>query len=125
MIIKKKKNNYSLKYIMGILNSKLISFWFIYTFGKLQRKVFPQFKVKELSIFPILPINFNNIREKNSHDKLVDLVDMMLKLNKRIRLAKGGEVEQIQRQIDKTNGEIDELVYSLYGITREEKKIVG
>ena len=45
------------KYILSILNSKLISFWFVHKFGKLQRGIFPQFKINELEIFPIKNIN--------------------------------------------------------------------
>jgi len=36
---------YSPKYVLGIINSRLISFWFKFTFDKFQRKIFPQFKV--------------------------------------------------------------------------------
>lgn len=39
-------------YILGILNSRLISFWFVHKFGKMQRGVFPQFKIKNLNHFP-------------------------------------------------------------------------
>lgn len=40
-------------YILSLINSRLLSYWFDVTFDKFQRKVFPQFKVKELSLFPI------------------------------------------------------------------------
>ena len=38
--------------------------------------------------------------------------------------AKNSQKDQIQRQIEKTDKEIDEIVYKLYGITEEEKKII-
>jgi len=41
------------KYILSLLNSKLISLWFVHKFGKMQRGLFPQFKINELEIFPI------------------------------------------------------------------------
>ncbi|WP_421385548.1 Eco57I restriction-modification methylase domain-containing protein (plasmid) [Bacillus salacetis] len=40
-------------FILGILNSNITTFWFINKFDKFQRKTFPQFKVKELKLFPI------------------------------------------------------------------------
>ena len=40
-------------FLLAILNSKPISFWFAHKFGKLRRGLFPQFKVNELSVFPI------------------------------------------------------------------------
>jgi SAM-dependent methyltransferase len=39
--------------ILGILNSRLTSYWFAYTFDKFQRDTFPQFKLAELKQFPI------------------------------------------------------------------------
>ena len=49
---------------------------------------------------------------------------MMLALNKKIQTAKGSQKDQIQRQIEKTDEEIDKIVYKLYGITEEERKII-
>jgi len=48
----------------------------------------------------------------------------MLGLNKKIQTAKGSHKDQIQRQIEKTDKEIDDIVYRLYDITDEEKKII-
>jgi len=36
-----------------------------------------------------------------------------------------GERYKIEEEIKRTDVEIDELVYKLYGITGEEKKIIG
>lgn len=44
----------------------------------------------------------------------------MLDLRKREQTAKGHELEQFKRQIEKTDREIDERVYELYGVTEEE-----
>ena len=38
--------------------------------------------------------------------------------------AKVSQKDQIQRQIEKTDKEIDTLVYKLYNITEKEKKII-
>ncbi len=54
------------------------------------------------------------------------LVDRMLELNKEKhsgRLAPS-ELERVEREIAATDREIDELVYELYGITGEERKII-
>jgi type I restriction-modification system DNA methylase subunit len=42
-----------LRFLLGVMNSKATSFWFLNTFDKLQRGVFPQFKIGELKQFPI------------------------------------------------------------------------
>ena len=48
----------------------------------------------------------------------------MLDLNKKIQTARGSRKEQIKRQIKKTDKEIDDLVYKLYGLTKEEIEII-
>ena len=52
------------------------------------------------------------------------LVDVMLDLRKREQKAEGHELEQLKRQIEKTDREIDERVYELYGITEAEKRLI-
>ena len=56
---------------------------------------------------------------------MVELVERMLALHK--DLAAAGTPAQrtvIQRQIEVTDRQIDQLVYELYGLTDEEIKIV-
>ena len=125
MVVFAPLNPNSLKYLLGLINCRLLSFWFSKKFDKLQRKIFPQFKVKELATFPIRPINFSQPSEKTQHDLMVKLVDSMLALHKQLAAAKSAAQKAImQRQIDATDAEIDRLVYDLYGLTAEEIAIV-
>jgi hypothetical protein len=56
---------------------------------------------------------------------MVELVDRMLSLHKQLSSAKTSHDKTfIQRQIDATDEQIDQLVYELYGLTDEEIKIV-
>jgi len=51
----------------------------------------------------------------------------MLDLNKRLNEfgdKKTSESARIEAEIKKTDNEIDELIYELYSITNEEKKII-
>jgi hypothetical protein len=59
--------------ILGVLNSRLTSYWFAYTFDKLQRDTFPQFKLAELEQFPI-PKNI-----KDYEEELTGYVDALTK----------------------------------------------
>ncbi len=113
----------NLKFLLGLLNSHL--FDFIYQLGNPQTgKVFAEIKPSVIKQLPIHKIDFSNPSEKKLHDDLVVLVDVMLDLNKKIQTAKGNEKDQIQRQIEKIDREIDEMVYRLYNITNEERKII-
>jgi hypothetical protein len=108
MIVRVKNNDYKIQYILGILNSRLISFWFSETFGKLQRKVFPQFKVKELRIFPF---RYSDNEVQLNITKLVDKVISDKKNNSSANTVK------YERQIDT-------MVYHLYDLTIEEARII-
>jgi hypothetical protein len=49
----------------------------------------------------------------------------MLKLRQRLaELKPSHERDALQRQIDATDGQIDRLVYDLYGLTDEEIRLV-
>ena len=52
------------------------------------------------------------------------LVERVPGLNKRLKGAVGREREELERKIERTDGEIDELVYELYGLTEEEIAVV-
>ncbi len=56
---------------------------------------------------------------------MVSLVEQMLALHKSLVAAKTpNEKTYLQRQIEATDREIDQLVYELYGLTEEEIRIV-
>jgi len=116
-------SNLSSKFLLSIINSKLIS-WYVYRFlyGKAIRTMHFDNSITDRIPFP--KINLKNKNDKQLHDNLVSLVEVMLDLNKKVQVAKGNEKERIQKQIDKTDREIDEIVYKLYGITDEERKII-
>ena len=59
--------------------------------------------------------------------KIISLVDRMLELQKKVHSegVSGNEKEQLEQQIKNVDYEIDEEVYKLYGITDEEKRVIG
>jgi protein-arginine kinase len=56
--------------------------------------------------------------------QFLKLVDVMLDLRKREQRVEGHELDQLRRQIEKTDREIDERVYRSYGITEAEKRLI-
>jgi type I restriction-modification system DNA methylase subunit len=114
-----------LKFILGIINSKVISFWFNKEFDKMQRNIFPQFKVNELKTFPIPILDLSKKSDKAKHDKLILLVDKMLELKKREATETNTDKKSlIAKQISGIDGAIDSAVYELYGLSEEEVRVV-
>jgi hypothetical protein len=66
----------------------------------------------------------NKPKVKAQHDKLVALVDGMLELQKKYHEGKmDRDKELYERQIKVVDAQIDKLVYDLYGLTEEERKV--
>jgi hypothetical protein len=64
--------------------------------------------------------------DKSNHERMVSLVEIMLELHKQLAATKSAhEKTTIQRQIDATDKQIDDLVYELYGVTDEERRIIA
>jgi hypothetical protein len=63
--------------------------------------------------------------DKASHDKMVELVARMLDLHIQLPKAKTPhEQESLRRTVAATDGQIDALVYELYGLNESEISIV-
>ncbi|WP_228030593.1 Eco57I restriction-modification methylase domain-containing protein [Limosilactobacillus fermentum] len=92
--------------LLGIINSKPMTLWFLMKFDKFQRRIFPQFKVNELEQFPIPELTVNAEKE------LSTLV------SKAMGKRKHGQ------DISEENGKIDELVMSAFNLGESEKQSV-
>ena len=74
---------------------------------------------------PIHDIVFSDSGDVARDNGICSLVSDMLKLAGQLQLTKTPhEKESLQRQIVAADGEIDQLVYQLYGLTDEEIRIV-
>ncbi len=67
-----------------------------------------------------------NPADRARHDRMVALVERMLELNRKKHSGKlaPSQLDRLDREIASTDAQIDELVYELYGITDEERKII-
>jgi len=63
-------------------------------------------------------------KEKDIYDQLVKHVEQVLELNKKKQVSDISKKELFDREVKVYEEKIDELVYKLYGITEEEKKII-
>ncbi|MBI4025199.1 MAG: Eco57I restriction-modification methylase domain-containing protein, partial [Verrucomicrobia bacterium] len=124
IVLFENKQPESLKYLLALLNSKLLTVRFR-SIGKLKGGGIYEYFWNSVSKLPIRRIDFSNPAQKRQHDELVELVDKMLALTPKLRAAKSeSERQTLQNAVTATDRAIDQLVYRLYGLTEEEKKIV-
>jgi type I restriction-modification system DNA methylase subunit/predicted type IV restriction endonuclease len=123
-VIINRNNNYNIRYLLGLLNSNLLN-WYYHTLNPEVGEALAEIKKSNVENLPIRNIAFDNAAEKKKHDWMVTLVEQMLALHKQLTETKTGQEQTlIQRQIDATDQQIDKLVYELYELTPEEIKIV-
>jgi len=101
-----KNGEYSLRFLLGFLNSKLISFYHKRQTVKGNRNLFPKIVIKDLQNYPI------PILERKEQQPLIDKVDKILLAKKQ-----GEDTILIEN-------EIDQMVYKLYELTEEEIRII-
>jgi type I restriction-modification system DNA methylase subunit len=117
-------SNTNLLYILGLMNSRLMDF--AYSFMNPEKgEALAEIKKQHVEQLPIRRINFSDPLDKSRHDRLVEFVESMLSLHKRLTDAKvPHDRSVIQQQINHTDQQIDTLVYDLYGLTEEETTLV-
>ncbi|MBN1783993.1 MAG: hypothetical protein JW812_03430, partial [Alphaproteobacteria bacterium] len=62
--------------------------------------------------------------DKANHDKMVKVVEQMLKLKEQEQTCSPTQKQTIEREIKALDKQIDKLVYQLYDLTDEEIKTV-
>jgi len=115
-------DNVDYRYLCGLLNSKLLNFYFMHISTTFHGGYFAAGK-QFIDKLPIQLLDFTNPAEVKQHDHMVALVERMLALHKR-NPQTPFEQEQLQREIAATDAQIDQLVYELYGLTDEQIRIV-
>ena len=114
----------NLKYVLGLLNSRLLNFY-LKSVSTPMRGGFFRYFTQFMQQIPIHRIDFAKPAEKAKHDKMVSLVERMLKLHKDKAAARlVTEKNMMQQQIEATDAQIDTLVYDLYGLTDAEIAVV-
>ena len=106
-IILQRDRQFSLRYLLGILNSKLIDFVYR-SINPEKGEALAQVKSFHLGILPFYPLSTNN------QIPFIQIVDQIL-------IAKKSDPKADTTELEK---EIDQLVYQLYELTAEEIQIV-
>jgi type I restriction-modification system DNA methylase subunit len=133
---------FSMKYALGVLNSNLLNWYFRQKFTSNNH-----IASNQLVSLPLIVPDLNMPTDKARHDRMVELVERMLELHRRggARPALAGAASSaptvappsrrqtsrqdagatdLEREIAATDAAIDELVYELYGITDDERRII-
>ena len=112
------------EYLLGLLNSKLLRWYFPFISAPFRGGWFSA-NCQFISQLPIRLIDFSEKNDIKYHSELISKVIIMLKLNHSLTTSDTQSDKQMyQGMIDTTDKEIDELVYELYGLTKEEINIV-
>ena len=112
---------YSLNFILGLINSKLMSWFFhIYFYNKAQITV--HFGNEYVRNFPV-PKEVSD-SDKSKLDTLVDNVLSMNKQLNEIGHKNTLTVDKLKEELKKLDLEIDKTVYQIYGLTNDETEII-
>jgi TaqI-like C-terminal specificity domain len=111
------------RYLVGLLNSKLLRFCYVETIREAQQRAFPQVKLGALGGLPMRVVETSG--ERARCDEIVKLVEQMLVLQRKLR-SEGNplKVDTLSRQAEVLDGRIDLAVYALYELTETEVQTV-
>jgi len=113
-------------YYVALLNSRLYSYYFSrFVATRNLQGEYSDVVPRMVRSLPIRQPTLGTVAGRELHDRMTILAETMLALHSDLPKASsphGREV--IQRQIDATDKQIDQLVYKLYGLTGKEIRIV-
>ena len=107
VVVTAKREDINLKYLLGLLNSKLINYIYTKKF-KSTKTVFSEIQARSVGELPIV------MPDTELQKPIIDLVDKILATKKPDASVDTSELEH----------KIDKLVYKLYGLTEDEIAIV-
>ena len=102
------KKGFKTKFVLGLLNSKLLDFYYKKKFSTKKEDVFPEIQTYLYEQLPI-PQTSQSLQKE-----IIDIVDDILQIKKN---DSGADTSLLEREIDKK-------VYELYGLTEEEIRVV-
>jgi type I restriction-modification system DNA methylase subunit len=108
------------KYVLGILNSKLMSYFLKSICAERQGGFIEQKPVYVLQVPIKKPTKEQEIEITQHVEKMLQLNEKLLKIGDKLTDERAG----IEDEIKKTDSETDELVYRIYGLTEDEKKTI-
>lgn len=119
-----KPTGYSLEFILGLICSKVLRWYWLRSFFD-QKETFPKIKKDALLSIPIPKIDFGDHKQKAAHDAVVAKVQAMLGAKKLLARAKTDKDKNYyESKCTALDNQIDRLVYDLYDLDEKERQIV-
>ena len=116
--------NYSREYLLGLLNSNLLD-WFIHETATQMRGGWFSYESRFIRNLPIRIVNPSDSRDSASRDRIVGLVNQMIAAKRQLSAARTERDKNLfENKCANFDGQINQLVYRLYGLTADEIAIV-
>jgi predicted type IV restriction endonuclease len=118
MLLARPNSQTSLQFLLGIINSKLLGYFY--------QHLFITIDVLKNALLNLPIVTLEEGKGDRTHfSQTVALVEKMLALHQQLAAAKTPhDATLLQRQIEVTDKQIDQLVYQLYGLSEEEIALV-
>lgn len=113
-----KPENKNLKYLTGLLNSKVVHFWLYYK-GKKQGD---QLQIDKAPLLEIPLMDANNKNDEYIVVKSVDKIINLLKTKSSVKTDQ--EKKLIDMQIDVEEKRINEIFYRIYGLSEDDIRVI-
>lgn len=116
---------YTLPFVLGVILSRAHGWFWQQCFFD-QKDTFPKIKKEALLSIPIPKLDFTKPGDKKQHDRMVQLVEMMLATQKQLAAA-ANETDRthFETKAAGLDRQIDGLTCDLYDLTREERELVA
>lgn len=116
-----KPEDINLKYLTGLLNSKLTHFWLKFK-GKKQGE---QLQVDKAPLLELPVYKPENKEETKIQEEIIKAVDLVIEAKKKLEIVKlDSEKHLSEKQIKAFEEKIDELIYGLYNLSKEEQETI-
>jgi hypothetical protein len=114
----------SAKYILGLLNSRVLDFY-LKRVSTTMRGGFFRYFTQFIEQLPIRTINWRVSSERACHDRMVEMVEHMIDAKKMLASSlTDRDRSYYEHKCLTLDSQIDRLVYELYELTSEEIKVV-
>jgi adenine-specific DNA-methyltransferase len=120
-VVIQKSNEYDLRLLLALMNSKLGEYWFNLN-GK-KRGVGVDIGVKVFRLFPLPKLTNPNFKDISL--EIIKAVNQLTELNKQLaNTSLHSSIQQMERQLIHLETKIQTLVYQLYNLTEDEIKLI-